>query len=265
MKWSKEELAILEKLVKEKRLKEVPTYLPRRTVEGARLRAYQQGFLSPHRTLRDWTEEEDQILLENREKTDRALAHLMNRTERAVGQRRYKIGATVHAPVKIGLKREEWAYIAGFFDGEGWVGLDVRQGVNGWILVPHLCISNTNKEVILFLKDRLRLKSQTNPFRKMSDPRYSTIPRAQYQFAIRGRYRVKSILEGILPFSIVKLESIRLVLNFIDTHEFGTNATLEEIKTLYDFRLRNHAFGDQRREKTTRRLREIIENWNHSQ
>lgn len=265
MKWTEQEMLILRDIAARKAWSEVQTRLPERTLRGARSMARQCKIFRPTRILRDWTPEEDNFFLRHRDLPDREISRLLNRTSQAVAHRRYRIGATFHYDLDLDIDKITWAYIAGFFDGEGWVGFDFKKGKNGWLLIPHLCVSNTNKEVIYFLRDKFNLQTETKVVRTQNEHRYSKNCRTQYQFALRGRKRLCAVLNGILPYLIVKKPDADFVLNYISHHDFGTCASYQEVKNLYEFRLAHHFNGDKRRALTTKKLKDVLDNWPQSQ
>jgi hypothetical protein len=130
---------------------------------------------------------------------------------------------------------EAAAYIAGFIDGEGYIGIKWTEKQR---MVPRICISNTHEGVLLIIKYILE-SWEVSSFvcsavregnRKLS-----------YSLNINSSC-ILTVLENILPYLIVKQQQARLILEFCTLRKlegkFGNNyvdreqVIYEELKVL---------------------------------
>lgn len=121
-------------------------------------------------------------------------------------------------------------YIAGFFDGEGHVG--IHEGKRAIQIT--VTLANTHKPTILalqrFLKDEGILSRVYA--RKQKNPKWKTC----YALSITDHLEQVRFLEGIRPFTITKNEAIDRVLAFIKDKSWQIDFTLDQITealTLY--------------------------------
>lgn len=98
--------------------------------------------------------------------------------------------------------RVDWRWLAGFFDGEGYVGWNHRRGTNSMTIT--VMISNTYRPAIDVLVAWFGGRVQSVPKRK---PHH----KAQYRWWCYAG-TTKRFLEGILPFALVKRRQIELAL-----------------------------------------------------
>jgi len=102
--------------------------------------------------------------------------------------------------------REFWIWFAGFFDGEGTIGMYNRGKDIGPI---SLSLVNTNENSMKYIKHYIH-KSYISYYPKIKH--YKKI----YRFGITNRDVIMNILYNIKDYSIVKRKHIELVLNFMN-------------------------------------------------
>lgn len=113
------------------------------------------------------------------------------------------------------LTLEEAAYIAGFVDGEGRIGIDVKRpensnGCRRDSFIVGLRITNTNLEVLNWIYNKIGLGSVIENVNNNAPDHHKAV----------NEYRLSSnqttlLLECILPFLIVKKEQAKTALKFI--------------------------------------------------
>ena len=96
-----------------------------------------------------------------------------------------------------------YAYIVGFFDGEGYIGVDKQR------LSLIINISNTNLEILKRIKSVFRSKIYVKTEKSESSKK-------QWIWKISNRNDIKFFLETILPYSTVKESQIKLGLEFLE-------------------------------------------------
>jgi hypothetical protein len=111
----------------------------------------------------------------------------------------------------------EKAYLAGFIDGEGCIG--IRNGGpncrNGRI---KLHITNTNETILRYFKDLVGFGSF---YQAVSEGRYGN-HKAAFVYEVCANQCV-CVLKEILPFLKIKKEQALLALEFADTKNWGDN------------------------------------------
>lgn len=106
-----------------------------------------------------------------------------------------------------------WGYVAGFFDGDGSLTLFLRKrGKDKGQIEPKLCFSNSNREVMVLLKDFLGVG--TINLRTSNQKATFFYRKPQYQLHIGGLDDIIRILKHCLPYLIIKREPAKLVLEF---------------------------------------------------
>lgn len=111
------------------------------------------------------------------------------------------------------IKQIEKAWMAGFLDGEGWIGMSkqIRKNRPSPTYRTAIKTSNTKNESLMFFKERYGGKI--------------TKGKGAYQWACPAVSK-KKLLNDIRPFLVIKISQARLILDYIE--RFG----LEEISTL---------------------------------
>lgn len=174
-----------------------------------------------------WTNEEIEFLKERfTEANDSQLARALRRTTSAIRNKIHELGLPreyLENIEALDLSIAEAAYAAGFIDGEGCVRFSiVWQDDQPIRAVPVVEVSNSNKEVLDWLADRVSPSGrwQTCPVYKKAENRYIE-PHAHYHLAISGRPRVKAFLLAIIPHLRIKKARAQVVLRFCDQHQTG--------------------------------------------
>lgn len=114
--------------------------------------------------------------------------------------------------------KTDWAYLAGFFDGEGCISVQKSKSYRNPLnpakyYTVRLSTANTNKDVIDYLEKLWGQKLRVYT-RKMSDPRGNRRP--CYHLECDKKDAVITFLKGIYPYSIIKKRQIELALRLIE-------------------------------------------------
>lgn len=97
----------------------------------------------------------------------------------------------------------ETAYIAGIIDGEGCIGIYCKKHS----FFVQITIANTNKELIIWLENKLH----TNAYKMLNDKRLKN----KQSFSVTvDRMRAFEILQRIKPYVIVKQKQVKLAIEF---------------------------------------------------
>jgi hypothetical protein len=148
------------------------------------------------------------------------------------------------------VSKNDLNYIAGFLDGEGCVSirkLNMKRkcGSERFIFAPIIEMSNTNLEVLEFIRERLGLTVNVNIHesgcrgnRKMS-----------YKFAIKGWRNCLHTAKMLIPYSIVKQKQLYILIKFCEgrTEKLFMNTPYEEKDYEYYntiFKLNSHGKSD---------------------
>jgi len=135
------------------------------------------------------------------------------------------------------ISEVEKAYIAGFIDGEGYIGIHRNKG--RWF-EAELAITNSNKEILLWIKDKLSISSSVRCIHKESN-------KPRYQLEIRGNQAVSRLLRILLPYLRTKKEHALLVIE------------LAELKrqAMSGYKGKRKPINPERQEEIFRRIREL--------
>ena len=154
----------------------------------------------------NWTEDEKKMLCELYPTIPAyELSNRMNRPTTAIIQKAAKMKLKAHRtlhwtntwrflngnnPYNV-LPKEDLAYIAGIFDGEGYLDMDKR---GFW----RLGIANTYKPLIDWLGRRISYS--TFNFHRRQNPKWKEV----YNWNLHGNLKVKALLKLLLPYLTVK-------------------------------------------------------------
>ncbi len=125
------------------------------------------------------------------------------------------------------------AFAAGFFDGEGWLGIYLATWRGSQSFSPRLAASNTDRAPLEWLRKHFGGTIKDDPPPK--NPHYKQ-SYTWFLFSIEERL---SFIQAILPYSIVKRERLLILEEFllIHSHErkecFYTNEEFLRRATLY--------------------------------
>lgn len=120
---------------------------------------------------------------------------------------------------KITLSPTQKAWLAGFIDGEGFIGITFQrkkensQQSASPLFHPYLIITNTNKKSILYIKE---LVGEGNVYELKSKNR-SLSPAFQFKLTKRGV--LNNLLKLIKPYLIIKKEQCQILLKFLEIRE----------------------------------------------
>ena len=110
---------------------------------------------------------------------------------------------------EIVLSKTETAYIAGFVDGEGYIGCYPRKDTKDRLQRPCLAIVNTDLDVLVWIKSVTKLGFITKP--RMRKSSYKPC----YEYRITNMTDIGSICKTLLPYLKVKKEKALLVIEYI--------------------------------------------------
>ena len=119
------------------------------------------------------------------------------------------------------LKETDWAYIAAFIDGEGYVGIKRDYKVNkkkkhnwsqeGWYCyTPRVSVHNTDKDVLDFICGAFDSPSKVCK-RKMKDHNLRPI----YSYEVCSRKVLKRVLPYFMPYMRIKKKAAELVYRLV--------------------------------------------------
>ncbi len=146
------------------------------------------------------------------------------------------------------MNKQDWAYVAGFFDGEGYIGLaknkrKYRDNTDNCYWSLNIMISNTDIRVIKHLQNLLggftSLKTiPASPKGKLHKPQHNF-----YTLTIKKKEHRLAFIKGILPYAIIKKDQLILALAYIaymekNGHIGGRRLTQEEFVIRNDFYLK---------------------------
>ena len=109
------------------------------------------------------------------------------------------------------------AYAAGFFDGEGTIGINAQKPneKNGRTLTMYslkIDIRNTNKEVLVWFKKNFNGNIKYYSIEQLRGSTYNS-GKPQWRWNISSN-QAKDFLEAILPYLIVKRKQAELAITF---------------------------------------------------
>jgi hypothetical protein len=129
--------------------------------------------------------------------------------------------------LRLPLSEIEKAWLAGFVDGEGTIALNIREGHG---LVPKFQIANTDKDVLLTIKEMLYCGGVSPS--KRSD----TTKRECWTFSSQTMDDIEYILDLILPYLRVKKTQAEILLIFLDEHIWRAKTTEIEMEMFWKLR-----------------------------
>lgn len=122
-------------------------------------------------------------------------------------------------------------YIAGFFDGEGYVGINKK-------FRPIITFTNTNKEVLGFIKDKI--ESENNIYFINSK---SLKHKNKYTLNITSNGECLSLAEKLLPYSIVRKKRLELLIEILELKSENIQNELKKedaLRLFEQMKLLNH-------------------------
>jgi len=119
----------------------------------------------------------------------------------------------------------DWSYVAGYFDGEGCLILDIVRDkrkektvgtkVEGWLISPSLSITSGDYEVLLEMEKFLNSESIKTSKINFKKPRKHQL-KAYMRLSIHGWDKIVRCIKKILPYSIAKKRQLELFLELVD-------------------------------------------------
>jgi len=110
------------------------------------------------------------------------------------------------------LKPEEASYIAGFIDGEGWIGLMLKKEPvrKRKRMQPIIHVSNTNKSCLLWLRDTIGYGSTVNHNLRRAKSKH----KRAYRYVMLNKKQILKLLGQLLPYLRLKRKQAKLVMRF---------------------------------------------------
>lgn len=226
--WTEEELKVLREFYPNRCAKEIAE-LVKRTPGNITKKAHAIGL---HKR-RYWTEKERKFLKERYPTTpNQELGRMIGRTASAVK----------HEGIRLGIQKNPYfkslffvrpsrvkkipdnlkGYVACAIDGEGTILIGYSSSN---IPRPRICIGNTNEPFIQFLRKVIGTGTVYKT-KKRQNPKWKLMCSLQL-YAIQD---IKSLLEQIRDFLIIKRKNAELVLRFIEIHtSVGYSPEMDEI------------------------------------
>lgn len=174
---------------------------------------------------RRWSQTEIKYLKENYGKTPRE--EIVRKLNRSLGSIKNKIHLEklrLRQGHTLNLTETEKAYIAGFIDGEGSIPFCIHYKKQ----IPHRAmpmieIGNTNREIMNWLATKINGSAKwiiPPKVNRSSMPKdYVSRISATYHLSITGRFRIESLLKGILPYLQIKQQLAKIALQFYRQRE----------------------------------------------
>lgn len=140
--------------------------------------------------------------------------------------------------------KTSWRYLAGFYDGEGSIGLRVvkekrpsraKTETDGWCIAPYLEIANTNLEVLKIIQKFLRDKRIISHI-VTKNPKNKNYRTGSY-LCIQSYNGIRKFLKNIYPYSLIKRGQIDIVNKFFTIRD---NLPILKRGTRIDNLKRNH-------------------------
>ena len=150
------------------------------------------------------------------------------------------------------MQDTEYAYIAGFIDGEGSIGLRTSHSSDGRTpsYVARLRITNTNPDVLNWIHIATGIGLRT--VKPNSNNNYQV-----YEWYVAG-LQMKSLLEGILPFLKVKKLQAETLLKFLETVQPKEGQSKKLTSEVIDFRNKLRDDLDKHREVGLLRIKDVV-------
>jgi len=116
----------------------------------------------------------------------------------------------------------KWPYLAGLFDGEGTVCIGTIKGKNAPCLVLYVKIANTDLRLMQWL-----IKNFGGAYSVSSSKKHKKNYRLQYAWRPSGKANRKKLLEGLIPYLVIKKEQAMLGLEFDSVYTEGVKLTVD--------------------------------------
>lgn len=122
------------------------------------------------------------------------------------------------------VNEKEIAWLAGFIDGEGYIGMErqrkketSRQAAS-WLYHPYLIIANSNYNVLRFIKNYIGDGYIYEVRRKKSKSSHKN-EKPGFQYKLSKMDKLKSLLTVLRPYLHLKQQQCDLLLNFINVRK----------------------------------------------
>ena len=122
-------------------------------------------------------------------------------------------------------EKEKLAYFVGIFDGEGHIAIEVHNGKRGnGQYYARLNVGNTDKRVIDWLVENYGGYSWSKPRKKPH------LWKQCYTWIRTIGREHKSLIESMIPYSIIKRERLFLLRDFLETKSTPGKPISEEVR-----------------------------------
>jgi hypothetical protein len=199
-------------------------------------RAIAREIMRENRTKKPWSVEEIEVLKKyyGKIRSEEVARMLPGRSTMSVRMKAIRLGLKSNLNLrkpwyslrKLNLSSEELAYIAGFIDGEGEVSFfPVKKGGRRY-WHPLIKISNTNAEVIEWLR--------TSIGGRISCTRKNERCKPCWTLTISGYTGTYYLLKKLLPYLIVKRRQAEILLYYADLAKGGEARSSEKMLKLVE-------------------------------
>lgn len=128
----------------------------------------------------------------------------------------------------INLRKGELAWLSGFIDGEGYIGItfqrkkETRQQSASARYHPYLIITNNNYEILNEIKEFI---GAGRIYRLSRNSKLENKQKQAFQYKLTEMGQLKRLLNLIQPYLRLKHQQCGLLLNFIDIRERAKKIT----------------------------------------
>jgi len=141
------------------------------------------------------------------------------------------------------LTETEKAWMAGFFDGEGYVGMNLTKNHSAmkgnrtkrlWIIVPRMVLANTDYASIMYWKelwDKANVGVHINT-QKRNNPKHKPC----WKVTINGHKRCNKAIPILLEYCVTKKSALELVQEWLIHRREIYHYTLKDYKLYLEFR-----------------------------
>jgi|GEM_PF-3897646 len=136
-----------------------------------------------------------------------------------------------------------WQYLAGFYDGEGTIGLKVvkekrpsriKGETGGWYMSPYLEVANTNLKILQIIQRFLNDEGIMSHIRSAN---YGLNQQRGHALRVQSYSGIKKFLKNIYSYSLIKQEQINIVYKFFEVRD---NLPILKRRTKIDNLKRNY-------------------------
>ncbi|GAH70913.1 unnamed protein product [marine sediment metagenome] len=192
--------------------------------------------------FREWTADDVKFLREHYLQLPLyEIAKIINKSYRGIQAKAQRLRlyqeTTENMKPLQNLTEMEKAYIAGFFDGEGYFGVrTIYKNDRPVHAKSTINIGNTNKEIIYWLASKINFGKWKTKTPYIYHPKSQKASTA-YTLSICGCFRVEPFLKAILPYLRIKKDLVIKLLELYEIHPRQTSYTLPIWKKILEIKI----------------------------